>query len=90
MNATMKTVYVVAFEYESGGGFNWYHTAEAAERAYQAELANCDRLTGWSAYRFNYETENTDADAITAEIDGQLIELCEAATIKRLAARPSF
>ena len=37
----MKTVYVVAWEYETGGGFDWYHTMEAANKGFKEEMKNC-------------------------------------------------
>jgi len=48
-----KTVYIVAWEYEGGGGFDWYHTKEAADKAREAEKVNEAELEDWEAFRYD-------------------------------------
>jgi hypothetical protein len=79
-----KTVYVTAWEYESGGGFDWYHTADAADKAYEEEkkVADKNKESDWTAFRFDYDTESEVPEEITNEISLAQDKLCEAATIK--------
>jgi hypothetical protein len=73
-------VHVVAWEYEGGGGFDWYYEEEKADEAFEKEQFNVKELVGsnWTAFRFNVDVGDlTDQDQITALIDGQLIELCD-------------
>ena len=83
----MKTVYVVAWEYDTGGGFDWYFTSEAADKEFEAEKINCLdanlALENWTAARYNFDTEldpETQGDEITERIDSVCCELFEAAT----------
>lgn len=79
-----KTVYVVAWDCESSGGFDWYFKPEDADKAFEEEKKNADEFKAnqWTAYRFDYEAKAEDNDEITQEIDNDLIELCDAAPIK--------
>jgi len=81
-NQAMKTVYVVAWQYNTGAGFDWYHTPEAADKAFAEEKFNVKaRADGnWTAYRFDYNTTATDSLAVTDEIDAELDALCQSAT----------
>lgn len=90
-------VYVVAWQYDGGAGFDWYWQASRAAQAFREELENVEkhRDEGWSAYRFNFDTDtNPHADAteiteeirkdrqeITDEIDALLDDLCAQALI---------
>ncbi len=77
-----KTVYVVSYEYTGGGGFDWYWKESDAKEAYQDEVHNGGQQ---DTFYFEYKVSPTATAAeITAEIDEQLIELCEKATIKHL------
>jgi len=78
------TVQVVAWASSGRGGFDWFYDKENAEAAYRDELFNVRKLAedNWTAYRFDVDTDKTNPEGITAEIDGQLIELCAEATVK--------
>lgn len=87
--------HVCAWSYEGGGGFDWYFTAEAADKAFEEEQGNClnPRLfaEGWTAYRFDVEVQDgLSNDEVTNAIDADLIELCDKATIKFRAEQPVF
>ena len=78
----MKTVYVNAWQYNTGAGFDWYKEPKDAEHAFELEKINADDLAdeNWTAYMFckdvvSYETA-------TEEIDARLDELCLKAPIK--------
>jgi sugar phosphate isomerase/epimerase len=79
---TMK-VYVVAWEYGGGGGFDWYPDPDAASQAWKEEQKNCIAFAkeNWEAVTFEYETQNV-GEAITTEIDHQLPELFDKATTR--------
>lgn len=85
-------VHVVAWAYNSGGGFDWYRTAAAAEKAYEVELRNEKDPTlareGWKAYRFDYEV--TSDKTATEEIDWDLIENCEQAAAAMAEGRVAY
>jgi hypothetical protein len=68
---TLRTVYVCGWTYDTGGGFDWYWTEDAANAAYLDELKNEVLVaeSQWSAFRFDFRTTATDPDAITREID---------------------
>jgi hypothetical protein len=80
----MKTVYVVGWEYDGGGGFDWYYTKEAADAEFENEKKNCnDKLLmaeNWTAFRFDVEVPNYET--ATDDIDTKICELCDNATIK--------
>ena len=67
----MKRVYVVAWEYEGGGGFDWYNTPEEADKAYETESEQ-DTIIGQLSYRFDYIARDGDRAAITREIDEEI------------------
>jgi len=78
-------VYCVAWEYWygqcGGGGFDWYYSAEDADKAFEAEKEYADSAdTTWDAVRFDAEV--TSAETATEEIDHRLPELFDAATIR--------
>lgn len=79
---TKKTVYVIAWQYNTGAGFDWYYKEADADKAWQEEKANIIELTdeNWTAFRFVHKTTKNKS-AITDEIDAQLDNLCEAATV---------
>lgn len=85
-------VYVVAWHYEGGSGFDWYFAAEQADVAYAKEVEKTQQLKeeGWSAYRFDFQTDTTQAQAITAAIDADLDELCVNASRKAENILPQF
>lgn len=85
----MKTVHVLAWEYDTGGGFDWFFTAEAADKAFSEEKSNCDDPTlkreNWTAARYAVEVTadpTTNAQGVTDEIDGQCLHLFAAAARK--------
>jgi len=77
----VSTVYVVAWQYNTGGGFDWYRHAHDADYAYGQEKQNVELFkdSNWTAYRFTEVVSSLDA--ATDEITAQLDELCKAATI---------
>lgn len=83
-------VYVVAWRYEGGGGFDWYYEPRDAEKAWVAELKNVEQFrdSGWTAYKFQYSTgiaatrktiTHDQRNLITRNIDDYLDELCDKA-----------
>ena len=81
-------VHVHAYETAPGGdagsgGFDWYHGAEQADRAF----AEAGRGPEEAHFRFDVEVEATDADGITDEIDAQLPELTAAAATRYVGAQ---
>ena len=84
-HGSRRTVYVVAWDSESSGGFDWYLDQVAATAAYEKEKTYVDsepyKNEGWTAYHFGFITSATAGDeAITAEIDADLRYLCDEAT----------
>ena len=80
----MKTVYVVAWHYDGGAGFDWYAEKDAADMAFQKELENVAAFADseWTAYQFEHVCEyGISNEAVTAEIDGDLDGLCLRAEI---------
>lgn len=78
-------VHVHAWEYcngesAGGGGFDWFDTAEKADEAYR--MADGGENAGH--FRFEFETDLSEPDAITAAIDDKLSELCAAATTRKV------
>jgi len=83
----MKTVFVCAWEYASGGGFDWYHTAEARDKAFEKEKENCNdpllKKDNWTAFSFDVEIPEGMPDEDTASyIDFSLDDFCLSAGIK--------
>lgn len=82
----MQTVYVVAWSFDTGGGFDWYYTAASADRAFEEEKQNADSpelaREGWTAYRFTVEVTGNSPEEITDEIDAELLGLCDAAPVR--------
>ena len=82
----MKTVYVVAWQYNTGAGFDWYRTPEAADKAYAEEQVNVRTPSlaaeNWTAYRFDVvlPSDVRWGKPVTEYIDGQLDTLCQSAT----------
>jgi len=74
----MKRVYVVAWHYEGGAGFDWYLTPEAADKMFEEEKVNCREFKAddWEAYRFDFDAGDPLFPSITDEIDRDLDELC--------------
>lgn len=71
-------VYVVAWHYNGGAGFNWYRNESAADAAFEREKENAREfaLDDWRAYRFDFKTDFATADVITDLIDRDIDELC--------------
>ena len=71
-----KKVYVVSWEFNTGGGFDWYFDRRTAKRAYKAELEN-ERYPilaeeGWKASFHTYNVRATKPEAITDEVEYKL------------------
>lgn len=85
-NNEVMTVYVVAWRSDGSGGFDWYHDAAAADRAFDEEKKHADEFNGtgenWTAYRIDVEVGASKPKDITNEIDAELDNLCENAKIK--------
>lgn len=78
------TVHVVAWASSGRGGFDWFYDKQNAKAAYCGELFHVTNLAedNWTVYCFDVDTDKTDPEAITAEIDCHLIELCAEAPVK--------
>ena len=82
----MNRVYVVAWEYSSGGGFDWFFDAPAADRAFVEEKKNVEdpalARDNWTAARYDVEVAadpRAEPDKVTREIDAQCCELFDTA-----------
>lgn len=76
---TTRTVYVVAWHYTGGAGFDWYGEESDAKEAYDNEKINCTEMKDclWTAYMFPVQVgRKLVNEEITRLIDGQLDELC--------------
>ena len=91
-NQIPEIVYVVAWSYESGGGFDWYVRKEDADLAWRKEKESADdpllAREGWTAYRFEYRPNARTCPTVTAEIDEQIIALCSNAAERYRARVP--
>jgi len=72
----MKTVYVVYWAYDGGGGFDWYDKIGPASRAFAEELKNQHdpilAKENWVALFKVMRVKAKRADMITEEIEYQL------------------
>jgi len=75
-------VYCVGWEYEYGGGFDWFLTSVEADKAFENEKSTADHFAtaNWIICRFDVDV--SDAEHAVAEIDQQFPELFDAATIR--------
>ncbi len=65
------TVYVVAWEYDGGGGFDWYRAKTDTDVAFVEEQKNADELVDehWTAVQFDFEVpEKMSAEDLTERI----------------------
>ena len=71
-------VFVVAWHYDGGAGFDWYYTAKDADEAFEEEKENVLTFSAdkWEAYRFDFLSECVAPDTVTREIDSNLDDLC--------------
>ena len=78
----MKRVYVVAWHYETGGGFDWYYNKKVADDKFEEEKAIChnNKNLDWKAYRFDAVVSSYET--ATEEIDEHLDYYCENAISK--------
>jgi hypothetical protein len=68
----MKKAYVVGYESNGSGGFDWYFTPAAQKVAHREELKNVKAFANenYRTMMFTYEyDENLSHDEVTAEID---------------------
>jgi len=82
--------FVCAWEYNTGGGFDWYRTFVAADKAFEKEKAVCKEFADvdWKAFRYNVKLdEGLTDEEITRQIDLSLIEDCNKAEITYQAAK---
>lgn len=83
-------VYVNAWEYVNegpdagGGGFDWFHTSEAARAAYDAEVSKA--APDWAYFFFDFDADGLELDEITSRIDEQLFDLCATARVRHVGA----
>jgi hypothetical protein len=74
-----RKVYVVAWQYTGGAGFDWYASKEDAVEAFRTEQTNCKELRDelWTAYTFEMEVDaSLMREEVTALIDGEIDERC--------------
>lgn len=79
----MKLVYVVAWEYDTGGGFDWYHSEELADKYFEEEKINCEEFweDHWEVRQFTCEfSPDLSNEEITEAIAANEEELYNAAT----------
>lgn len=83
-NGFEKLVHAIAWEYAGGAGFDWFHDAESADRAFEEEKKNPGEFEAdsWTVYRFDVTVHTLIPHEITTEIEGDLVALCEKAKIK--------
>ena len=77
----MKTVYVVVWEYDGGGGFDWYDKVEPANTAFAEELRNQRnpmlKKENWIALFKVMQVRAKRPARITEEIEHRLyVEVC--------------
>ena len=79
----MIKVFVVAWMFTGGGGFDWYKKPKAADKAFEHEDQSVKDLSDqhWTAFRFDVEV--TSFETATDEIEAVLDDLCEAAGQKK-------
>ena len=79
-----KLVHAIAWEYAGGAGFDWFHDAESADRAFEEEKKNPGEFEAdsWTVYRFDVTVHTLIPHEITTEIEGDLVALCEKAEIR--------
>jgi hypothetical protein len=86
----MTKVYVVAWRFNTGGGFDWYVYKADADAAWREERLNAESFAseGWKAYRFEYQTrlDVIYEDEITDEIGEQLDSLCDTSVVSYSAS----
>jgi hypothetical protein len=72
----MKNVYVVAWSYDGGGGFDWYTNLEYAQKAFKEELLNesSPELSeeNWTATFHVLRVKSTRPDDVTKEVEIKL------------------
>lgn len=80
------TVHVVAWEYNGGGGFEWYRNSEYADTSFNQEKKNVVALAkdNWQAYRFDARVRSTKP--ATREIEKNLPKFLAKATRIHLEA----
>ena len=83
----MKTVHVIAWEYTNGcdaggGGFDWFQNPALADAAFRAAV----REPNWAYFRFDVAVSAKTGEAITREIDRELIDLCASAARRIIGA----
>jgi len=76
-----RVVYVVAFESDGNGGFDWYWEASTARPLFMV-MGDYERY-----YYFEYRTYQTETDKITEEIDRKLIDLQAEAELVKIGQR---
>lgn len=70
-----RMVYVVGYDSEGSGGFDWYTTSVSADQAFEAEKISADRHAdeGYTAYRFDVLFHSVVGDdEVTDYIDSDL------------------
>ena len=83
MNAQVQgdkvLVYVNAWRFDGGAGFDWYYNEADAKRAHAEEQANASAFSSanWQAYFFGAFVSSYDT--ATDEIDADFDALCDAA-----------
>ena len=77
-----KIVWVLAWESEHAGGFDWYTDRDKALKAFHAETLD----PGAALFLFPFVTEaNETADETTEAIDSDLANCCALAAMRRVS-----
>lgn len=77
--------FVVAWEYDTGGGFEWYHTEAKAKKAFKKEKKVCDTFKdeNWTVARYSLVVaSDLSPDAITTTIADRQCEMFDNAVKK--------
>ena len=82
-------IYIVAWEYDTGGGFNWFYKKEAALTAFDDEKKNCNDWVevNWQVAYFEYKSKSEIPEEIDNEIEINLETLFNSATMKYKAIK---
>lgn len=73
------------WEYESGGGFDWYESRTTATEAFEVEKKNCDELSTseWKCVLVEYPVlDGKMGDEITDAINDDFCNLFDSASVR--------
>lgn len=76
-----QTIYVVAWEYDGGGGFDWFRRRAHQRDAWAKQKVNRNvfKELKWRARKFQFKTMRGTFDAINQEIEARILAMEEKA-----------